>query len=240
MITKETIETIISFLKTTNPEINLLGYALGGSQQVGYVTKSSDFDLAFLTLNSSDSWSNRYSFYNHKDKQLIELPAFDLTSLQNISLEEILGYRSETFFWMIRQDTIILNDDYKAIWDRFLSLLTKYEFFWIHCCIKEYKTIIADVLSLIEEKNFVKILKTNIKKLYRLLYIYTQTINKITLSKNLLLNLKSNKLDIITEDEWRDIYSAYEALITKYLLSSKRDEELIFKFFKEELKYIWK
>jgi hypothetical protein len=98
MIAKENIKTIISFLKTTNPEINLLGYALGGSQQVGYVTKSSDFDLAFLTLNSSDSWSNRYSFYNHKDKQLIELPAFDLTSLQNMTLEELLGYRSETFF----------------------------------------------------------------------------------------------------------------------------------------------
>jgi hypothetical protein len=94
----EKLASIINYIVKANPEIEFIGFALGGSQQTGYAVKGSDYDLAMFTVNFPGDLSNKLTFYDHSNSLMVEIPIFDLTSLKNLELQDLYGYRSETFF----------------------------------------------------------------------------------------------------------------------------------------------
>lgn len=234
-----TVSTVYNFLRFQNPTVSFIGYALGGSQQIGFMSKNSDFDLAFFTFEKLPTLSNNITFYDHNTTKLIEIPLFSLMSLADLTLSQLIGYRSETFFWMIRQKTILLNMSYSTLWEKFIQLLKNYEHFWIHCCLKGYLAVVKKTLNSVEAKKFDEASRANLKKIYRLCYIYLQVSENTDLEKATLFKLKSSQVINLTASEILNIKKAINYLKENYLLEETH-ESLVFQEFKAEELMLWK
>jgi hypothetical protein len=170
---------------------------------------------------------------------MVEIPIFDLTSLKNLELQDLYGYRSETFFWMNRQQTTLLNKEAINYWKPFITLLQKYEFFFIHCCIKGYIDSCFDTLKKLKQQQFLKVNKTSLKRIYRLCYIFEQSTKSDLVSKETLLSLKGASFEKLDQEDYIKLETILTKLNNQFLIDNTKAEAWILKNLKQEAELLW-